>query len=52
MVHGYVKTQCAHLADALWWAIDTLGAADVDIEEFDGTVIVADRDARFGAALV
>ena len=52
MIHGHVKPQRACIADALGWAIDALGAADVNVVELDGTVVVADCDAGLGAALV
>ena len=36
----------------LGWTIDTLGPMDINVEELDGTVVAADRNAGFCAALI
>lgn len=52
MIHGHVKPQRACFTDPLRRTIDTLGAPHVNVEKLDGTVIIADCDARLCATLV
>jgi hypothetical protein len=52
MIHGHIKPQRACFTDPLGRTIDTLCAAHVNVEKLDGTVIIADCNARFRATLV
>jgi hypothetical protein len=52
MVDGHVKLQRSDFADALRRAVDALGTAHIDVEEFDGAVVIADGDAWLGATFV
>ena len=52
MIHGHIKPQRACLADPLGRTIDTLCAPHINVEKLDGTVIIADCNARLRAILI
>ena len=52
MIHGHIKPQRACFADPLGRTIDAFGAPHVNVEKLDGTVIIADCNARLCATLM